>query len=244
MWGILWCSGPTKLPWLLGGSVLFLESCYLARLSADSTQILSKIFKSKEVGIIYKWARNIHVQVQMRHLGAFGLGLHKYKQECIPVGCIPPAHWPYLVISYTSPRATMYTPQQPCTPPHLACPPQPCMPPSNHACPPSNHACPPQPCMPPTTTHTPHNHACPPQPRMPPRTMHAPLPLWTEFLTHASENITLPQTSFAGGKYKLLLSVCISANASLLSNILSYYLAMVNWGFQPRATCNLFTASS
>ena len=25
-------------------------------------------------------------------------------------------------------------------------------------------------------------------------------PLWTEFLTHAPENITLPQTSFAGGK--------------------------------------------
>ena len=25
-------------------------------------------------------------------------------------------------------------------------------------------------------------------------------PLWTEFLTHATENITLPQTSFAGGK--------------------------------------------
>ena len=38
---------------------------------------------------------------------------------------------------------------------------------------------------------------------LPPRTRH-PLgpgtPLWTEFLTHASENITLPQTSFAGGK--------------------------------------------
>ena len=28
----------------------------------------------------------------------------------------------------------------------------------------------------------------------------APSPVWTEFLTHASENITLPQTSFAGGK--------------------------------------------
>ena len=27
-------------------------------------------------------------------------------------------------------------------------------------------------------------------------------PLWTEFLTHAYENITLPQTSFAGGKNK------------------------------------------
>ena len=25
-------------------------------------------------------------------------------------------------------------------------------------------------------------------------------PPWKEFLTHASENITLPQTSFAGGK--------------------------------------------
>ena len=25
-------------------------------------------------------------------------------------------------------------------------------------------------------------------------------PLWTEFLTHATENITLTQTSFAGGK--------------------------------------------
>ena len=24
-------------------------------------------------------------------------------------------------------------------------------------------------------------------------------PLWTEFLTHAYENITLPQTTFAGG---------------------------------------------
>ena len=26
------------------------------------------------------------------------------------------------------------------------------------------------------------------------------LPLWTEFLTHTTENITLPQTSFAGAK--------------------------------------------
>ena len=29
-----------------------------------------------------------------------------------------------------------------------------------------------------------------------------PLPWWTEWLAHACENITLPQTSFAGGKYK------------------------------------------
>ena len=30
-------------------------------------------------------------------------------------------------------------------------------------------------------------------------------PPWTKFLTHASENITLPQTSFAGGKNSIKL---------------------------------------
>ena len=51
------------------------------------------------------------------------------KQECIPVGCIPPAHWSYLRISYPThtplgatthgpPAATMHAPrEQPCTPP-------------------------------------------------------------------------------------------------------------------------------
>ena len=33
----------------------------------------------------------------------------------------------------------------------------------------------------------------------PPRSRHP--PPWTEFLTHACENIALPQTSFAGGNY-------------------------------------------
>ena len=57
----------------------------------------------------------------------------------------------------------------------------------------TTHAPPPQPCMPPTTT--------------PPATMHAPQPCtpqqphtpppWTEW--HTCKNITLPQTSFAGG---------------------------------------------
>ena len=31
-------------------------------------------------------------------------------------------------------------------------------------------------------------------------------PPWTEFLTHASENITLPQTSFAGGNNSVYFS--------------------------------------
>ena len=34
-------------------------------------------------------------------------------------------------------------------------------------------------------------------------------PLWTEFLTQASENITLPQNSFAGGnKHDYIIIVC------------------------------------
>ena len=81
------------------------------------------------------------------------------QQECIPVGCVPPAHWPYLVISHACPP-------QPHTPPAtMHTPPWPCMPPYNHACPP-------------TTTHA------PPVNRM----------------TNRCKNITLPQTSFAGGK--------------------------------------------
>ena len=91
-----------------------------------------------------------------------------------PLACMPPAMhapWPHM-------------------PPGHVCP-------SSHACPPATHA--PQPhvtlaiyapwaCMPPgmhaLRPHTPPGLACPP---------------WTEFLTHASENITLSQTSFAGG---------------------------------------------
>ena len=39
----------------------------------------------------------------------------------------------------------------------------------------------------------------------PPHDQAPPSPPWTEFLTHPSENITLPQTSFAGGNYCLKL---------------------------------------
>ena len=54
----------------------------------------------------------------------------------------------------------------------------------------------PQDQTPPGTRHT------PPGADPPPRDQ-APL-LWTEFLTHAYENITLPQTSFAGGNKNIL----------------------------------------
>ena len=88
------------------------------------------------------------------------------KQECIPVGCIPPAHWLYLIAS------AMHTPCHAHPSPRMHT--MPCMAPC-HACSPATHT----PC-----------HICPPA-------THAPLqctsPLWTEFLTNASENITLPQ---------------------------------------------------
>ena len=97
----------------------------------------------------------------------------KLEQECIPVGCVPPAHWPYLhIASYP-----MHAPQSNHTHP----PEQPCMPPRA-----TTHAPLEQPHMPPgATTHTPlpwSNHACPPHPQSnhtsPPlgATMHAPLP--------------------------------------------------------------------
>ena len=77
---------------------------------------------------------------------------HIEKKDCIPVGCVPPARWPYLPACSAQEgglvrggvawsRRGVY------------------------------------------------------------RSMHwGRPPLWTEFLSYTSENITLPQTSFAGGK--------------------------------------------
>ena len=63
---------------------------------------------------------------------------------------------------------------------------------------------------PPPEVGTPCDQA-PPQDQAPPLEQGPPLgpgtpPLWTEFLTHACENITLPQTSFAGGKNAVKMS--------------------------------------
>ena len=79
-------------------------------------------------------------------------------------------------------------------PPKLRTPPE-----KNHACPPKKLCTPP----PEKITHAPPKimHATPlKKSRTPPPDNHAHHPpMWTEFLTHAYENITLPQTSFAGG---------------------------------------------
>ena len=88
---------------------------------------------------------------------------------------------PYLAISYACP------PEQPCMPPwEQPCtspPEQPCMPPQ------SNHACPLR-----ATMHTPPQE----QPHMPPQEQPCTPPV--NRMTNRCKNITLPQTSFAGGK--------------------------------------------
>ena len=103
----------------------------------------------------------------------------KQQEECIPVGCVLPAHRPYLVVSHAcppqphTPPATTHAPPQPCTPPTTThTPPQPCTPPA------TTHA-PPQPCMPPKP-------CTPPQPCMPaPATMHTPLTTMHALRNHA-----------------------------------------------------------
>ena len=88
-----------------------------------------------------------------------------------------------------APPTTMHAPWQPCMPStgNHACPLQPCMPLDNQAHPPGNHAC------------HPGNHACPPA------TIHAPwqprTPAPMNRITHACENITLPQLRCGRLKY-------------------------------------------
>ena len=108
------------------------------------------------------------------------------KQECIPVGCVPPlidriSLYPMHSEKPKKPRTPL---KKPCTPQNNhACPPKkPCMPPQKSHTPRKNHAHPPKkphtpkkPCMAPEIkkTHTPLN-----KPHMPPP------PLWTEWQTH------------------------------------------------------------
>ena len=119
--------------------------------------------------------------------------------------------------------ATMHAPWQPCTPPgNHAHPPQLCMPPKQPCMPPQQPRMPllpHQPCAPPWQPHMPpDNHACPlatthgplanmhaSQPcTLCPTTTHAPLATThappVNRMTNWCKNITLPQTSLAGGK--------------------------------------------
>ena len=111
---------------------------------------------------IYKSFADLGMAQNILHALFLVIDQNFMPQECIPVGCVLPAHWPYL-------RISLY--------PMHAPPEQPHMPLSNHACPPSNHTPPEQPHMPPRSNHAcPHprsNHACPPeQPCTPPRSNH------------------------------------------------------------------------
>ena len=126
---------------------------------------------------------------------------HNLGQECIPVGCVPPAHWPNFIVSAQGGvhAPTMHTPSSmhaptamhsPC---HVCTPamhvPLPCMPPAMDAL--AMHA-PCHGCPPPCTPHHTHTHPCHACPTMhaPPPCMHTPChayprhththPLWTE----------------------------------------------------------------
>ena len=134
-------------------------------------------------------------------------------QECIPVGCVPPSHWSYLRISsypmhhswatmhappgattHAPPRATMHAPPQ--EQPHMPPWEQPCMPPWEQPHPPEQPCTPPQeqPRTPPGSNHvSPQEQPCTP----PGATTHAPP---VNRMTNRCKNITLLQTSFAGGK--------------------------------------------
>ena len=107
------------------------------------------------------------------------------KEECIPVGCVPPT----AVAVRGEPGSD--SPQFP-----LGCGPGPDPTQLSLGCGPgdppgSDQTSPEQ--APPRSRHAPQDQTPCPGSRHPP-------PPWTEFLTHACENITLPQTSFVGSR--------------------------------------------
>ena len=124
--------------------------------------------------------------------------------------CMPPWEQPHM-----PPHNHTPPPEQPHTPPGATthAPPRATMHTawSSHACPPratthtpqSNHAPPPpleQPCMPPRATMQPPEQPCmpPEQPHMSPQEQPR-MPPPVNRMTNRCKNITLPQTSFAGG---------------------------------------------
>ena len=128
------------------------------------------------------------------------------KQECIPVGCVPPTHWLYLIVSEKTEK-TMHAPPQikPCMPPNKTTHPQ--IKTHMHPLNKTTHAPPPN-----KTMHAPRsNHArSPPRsnhthPTPPPGSNHACHPPVNR-MTNWCKNITLPQTSFAGGNNINMLS--------------------------------------
>ena len=98
------------------------------------------------------------------------------KKECIPVGCIPPARWPYPVVSHVSWRGSALPPR--CRPPGCRPPPPGSRPHTSWIQTPSIfpvHVWKPTPFS---------QYMLESQP---------PPPLWTEWLTDRCKNITFPQ---------------------------------------------------
>ena len=153
---------------------------FMLRILSDSEYYLDLM------GLKFCWKRYLDQTCKQKCL-------HRV-QECIPVGCVPPAHWP--TISHSVGGGGMCGMHAPCH----ACP-LPHMPPAMHSSPvtyapsPAMHtplACTAPAMHVPCHTHPP-CHACPPTTHTPlPRTPPPPCmpPLWTEWLTDMCKNIT------------------------------------------------------
>ena len=146
-------------------------------------------------GIFLKWKDFLRVGGVMTYFSRF-------KQECIPVGCVPPAHWPYLVVSAMHTPLPCMTPSPAMHTSHHTCPPVMHAPPTMHTCllphmpPPHTH---PLPCMPPMM-HAPPCHTCPPVMHTP-SAMHTPLPaMYTPLLTAPDRCYHLNQASLTRNK--------------------------------------------
>ena len=119
----------------------------------------------------------------------------KPQQECIPVGCVPPADWPSLgeggvcVVVVVVGVLARYPPGRY---PHWQVPPRQVPPPGRYT--PLGRSPP---------AGTPPGQVHPPRQVHPPWQVHPPV----NRMTNWCKNITLPQTSFAGGKKYIWVSL-------------------------------------
>ena len=161
------------------------------------------------------------------HMGKVSIWKICFKQECIPVGCVPPAHWPYLIVSVGrgGEHACPAT-HDPChTSTHAPC----------HVCPPATHA--PLSCMHPPAMHAslPCTHPC----HAHPPAMHTPLPHMPPAMPPAMHAPPVDrQTPVKNNLRKLRLRVVKNYAFSLtLSNIVSVNVHCLQWESCPFLDC-------
>ena len=147
--------------------------------ASDSSCCSHWVYTNVLVDVFRPFVR-VAPSITIRHFSLLGPshtdGKRRFKQQdCIPVGCVPPARWPYLP---TCPGLGLLQGGG------------------------GRGAWSRGGCLVPGGVVSQHSLRQTP-------------PLWTEFLTHVYENITLPQTSFAAGKNLLLFMQQLKINSTL-----------------------------